>query len=65
LIVAIQGDIASTLGWVLTEDLAAPCGLVILDGLDLEPLDYLDLGEVLEPSNVVPVIVKSLVFPEG
>jgi ethanolamine utilization protein EutA len=64
LVVVIQGDIAATLGSVLTEDLAAPFGLVVLDGLDLEPLDYLDLGEVLEPSNVVPVIIKSLVFPE-
>jgi ethanolamine utilization protein EutA len=63
LIVAIRGDIAATLGSILAEDLAAECGLVILDGLDLEPLDYVDLGEVREPSNVVPVIIKSLVFP--
>ena len=36
--------------------------LVAVDGLQLVELDYVDVGEVLQPANVVPVVVKSLAF---
>ena len=35
----------------------------IIDGLDLVELDYVDVGEMIQPANVVPVVVKSLAFP--
>ena len=65
LIVALQGDIAASIGHLIAGELGAPEQLVVLDGLDLAPLDYVDVGEVLRPANVVPVIIKSLVFPTG
>ena len=34
-----------------------------IDGLDLVELDYVDIGEMIQPANVVPVVVKSLAFP--
>jgi ethanolamine utilization protein EutA len=37
--------------------------VLTLDGLDLGDLDYIDIGAPQPPSGVVPVIVKSLVFP--
>jgi ethanolamine utilization protein EutA len=64
LIVATDGDIAATLGAVLREELHFKGDLVTLDGLDLGELDYIDVGVPQPPSGVVPVIVKSLVFPE-
>jgi ethanolamine utilization protein EutA len=64
LVVATDGDIAATLGAVLRDDLRFEGDLVTLDGLDLGELDYIDVGEPQQPSGVVPVIVKSLVFPE-
>lgn len=65
LIIALDGDIAATLGHLLAEDLGYGGELIALDGLALEPLDYLDIGEMLAPANVVPVVIKSLVFPKA
>jgi len=30
--------------------------------MDLKEFDYVDIGEVVEPSHVVPVVIKSLLF---
>ena len=65
LVVAIDGDIAATLGAVLRDELQFSGDLVTLDGLELGELDYIDVGAPVAPSGVVPVIVKSLVFQEG
>ena len=64
LVVASDGDIAATLGAVLRDELDFKGDLVTLDGLELGELDYIDVGVPVAPSGVVPVIVKSLVFPE-
>jgi len=64
LVVASDGDIAATLGAVLRDELHFKGDLVTLDGLELGELDYIDVGAPVAPSGVVPVIVKSLVFPE-
>lgn len=64
LVVATDGDIAATLGAVLRDELNFKGDLVTLDGLELGELDYIDVGTPVAPSGVVPVIVKSLVFPE-
>ena len=64
LVVASDGDIAATLGAVLRDELDFKGDLVTLDGLELGELDYIDVGAPVAPSGVVPVIVKSLVFPE-
>jgi ethanolamine utilization protein EutA len=62
LVIALDGDIASSLGGILVEDLQVRAPLVAVDGLQLVELDYVDVGEVLQPANVVPVVVKSLAF---
>jgi ethanolamine utilization protein EutA len=62
LVVAIDGDIAATLGAILRDELHI-ADVITLDGLELGDLDYIDVGTPQPPSGVVPVIVKSLVFP--
>jgi ethanolamine utilization protein EutA len=62
LVVALDGDIGASLGGILREDLAIGSPLVSIDGLQLVELDYVDIGELLQPANVVPVVVKSLAF---
>jgi ethanolamine utilization protein EutA len=37
-------------------------GIVSIDGIKLRELDYIDIGEMLQVSGGVPVVVKSLVF---
>jgi ethanolamine utilization protein EutA len=65
LVVAIDGDVAATLGKILRDELHFKDDLVTLDGLEVGDLDYIDVGSPVPPSGVVPVIVKSLVFPEA
>jgi ethanolamine utilization protein EutA len=65
LIVATDGDVAATLGAILRDELRFAGELITLDGLELGDLDYIDIGAPQAPSGVVPVIVKSLVFPTG
>ncbi len=33
-----------------------------MDGVQLRDLDYVDIGEVLQPAGVAPVVIKSLLF---
>jgi ethanolamine utilization protein EutA len=62
LVVALDADIAHTLGRVLVDELGMTGALVIVDGLELRDLDYVDIGEVVRPAGVVPVVIKSLLF---
>jgi len=62
LVVALDADVAHTLGRILVDELGATGPLVIVDGLDLRDLDYVDIGEIVRPAGVVPVVIKSLVF---
>lgn len=63
LVIALREDVGRALGAILEEDFAVNADLVSIDGLQLLELDYIDVGEVLQPSGVVPVVVKSLAFP--
>jgi ethanolamine utilization protein EutA len=63
LVVALAADVGWSLGGILSEELAVKADLVTIDGLDLVELDYVDIGEMIQPANVVPVVVKSLAFP--
>jgi len=58
----LDGDIARTLGLLLSEELGVSTDLVVLDGVVLRDFDYVDLGRVRQPSGTVPVTIKSLVF---
>ena len=62
LVIALDGDIGASLGGILSEELAVSAPMVSIDGLQLVELDYVDVGEVIQPANVVPVVVKSLAF---
>src|SRR5205085_6932141 len=65
LVVALDGDIGRSLGGILAEELGVTADLVAIDGLQLVELDFVDVGELIQPQNVVPVVVKSLAFPDG
>ena len=36
--------------------------LISIDGVQLRELDFVDIGEMLDPPGVVPVVIKSLLF---
>jgi ethanolamine utilization protein EutA len=62
LVIALDGDVGASLGGILNEELHITAPLICIDGLELVELDYVDIGEVIQPANVVPVVVKSLAF---
>ena len=58
----IDGDVGRTLGQLLKKGLGLPGALVSVDGVKLEELDFVDVGELIDPPGVVPVVIKSLLF---
>ncbi len=58
-----DGDIGGLMGIHIRHEIGHPGPIASLDGLDLKPLDHIDVGEILEASGAAPVIIKSLVFP--
>lgn len=62
LFLVIAGDVGASLGRILREELRLQGQLVAIDGIQLRELDYVDVGQLLDPSGVVPVVIKSLLF---
>jgi len=67
LVLLLDRDVGRILGDILRHDLAVESTIVSIDGMQLQEFDYVDVGEVLQPAQVVPVVIKSLLFaaPEG
>ena len=64
-IVNIELDVAQSLGHILRSELHLPNPLLVIDGVTLGDLDYVDIGCALGAVQVFPVTVKSLLFPAG
>ena len=62
LLLMIDGDVGRTLGRLLHEELGLSGPLVSIDGVRLQDLDYVDVGELISPPGVVPLVIKSLLF---
>jgi ethanolamine utilization protein EutA (predicted chaperonin) len=62
LLLMIDGDVGSSLGHLLRNELGFSGPLVSIDGVQLKDLDYVDVGQLIEPAGVVPVVIKSLLF---
>ncbi len=65
LVLLSEGDVGQTLGRILHDEVAPGGAVISIDGLTLKDFDYVDLGRRLEPSGVVPVVIKSLLFAAG
>ncbi len=65
IILAGDGDVGGLLGIHLREEIKVANPVVSIDGLELKEFDYIDIGAMLEGSGAVPVVIKSLVFPQA
>jgi ethanolamine utilization protein EutA len=63
LYLALDLDVAKSLGGILKEELKLDREVIAIDGIDVGDLDYIDIGEPLGITEVIPVTVKSLMFP--
>jgi ethanolamine utilization protein EutA len=61
--IVLDLDVAKSLGGILKEELKLQREVVAVDGIDVGDLDYIDLGRPVMGSDVLPVTVKSLLFP--
>jgi ethanolamine utilization protein EutA len=64
LVLAGDGDVGGLLGIHLHEEMKLKNAVVSIDGLELKEFDYIDIGAMLESSGAVPVVIKSLIFPQ-
>ena len=62
LLLMIDGDVGGILGQLLQKELDLPGVLISVDGVQLQELDFVDVGDLINPPGVVPVVIKSLLF---
>jgi ethanolamine utilization protein EutA len=62
LVLLIDGDVGKSLGRIVRHEIAPAAEVVAIDGVQLKEFDYVDIGSVIALTNVVPVIIKSLLF---
>jgi ethanolamine utilization protein EutA len=65
LILMVDGDVGKTLGHILADELKVARPVIAIDGVKLQELDYVDIGKMVAPANVVLIVIKSLLFPAG
>lgn len=63
LFLVLDLDVAKSLGGILKEELDLQREVVAVDGIDVGDLDFVDIGRPMGVSEVLPVTVKSLMFP--
>lgn len=62
LVVLVDGDVGKTIGHLLREELGMQRELISIDGVTLNELDFVDVGELMTPPGVIPLVIKSLLF---
>ncbi len=62
LLLIVDSDVAGLIGALLQQEFNVSGSLVCIDQVQLREFDYIDIGRRLPAQEVVPVVVKSLVF---
>ena len=63
LVLVTDSDVGGLIGLHCHEECRLENPVVSIDGILLKEFEFIDIGEFLESSGVVPVAIKSLVFP--
>jgi ethanolamine utilization protein EutA len=62
LVVVLDADLAGVVGQMLRDELGVRAPVICIDQIAASDLDFIDIGAVVAGKDVVPVVVKSLVF---
>ncbi len=62
LLLVLDADVAGIIGALLQQEFHVRGSIVCIDQVLLREFDYIDIGRPLPAQNVVPVVVKSLIF---
>ena len=65
LVLVGEGDIGGLVGLHCHAELHLANPIVSIDGIELQEFDFIDIGALMETSGAVPVVIKSLVFPNS
>jgi ethanolamine utilization protein EutA len=65
IVLACEGDVGGLTGIHFHEEMGISSPVVSIDNLELREFDYIDVGQILDMSGAVPVVIKSLIFPSG
>jgi len=63
-VLVFEADIGMGIGRVIEEEVAPGCDLISIDEIKLNDFNYIDIGEPTGERGFIPVIVKSLIFPD-
>ena len=58
-------DVAKSLGGILKEELKVAPEIIAVDGIDVGDLDFIDVGSAMGITEVIPVTIRSFMFPES
>ena len=64
-VIVCDDDIGRLIGKHLVEEIDSGRPTISIDCVVLNDFDFIDVGGVISGSNVVPVVIKSLMFPEA
>jgi ethanolamine utilization protein EutA (predicted chaperonin) len=62
IVLLIDGDVGMSLGRLIRNEIAPGADVISIDGVQLKQFDYVDIGRIIEVTNVVPIVIKSLLF---
>ena len=62
-VLVFEADIGMGMGRVIREEIAPECNLVSIDEIVLHNFNFIDIGEPTGDRGFIPVVIKSLVFP--
>ena len=62
LILVFTDDIGNSVGNVMKRETELKSNIISIDELNLREGDYIDIGEPMANKQVVPVVVKTLIF---
>jgi ethanolamine utilization protein EutA len=65
LVLVGEGDIGGLVGLHCHAELHLRSPIVSVDGIVLQEFDFIDIGALMDTSGAVPVVIKSLVFPNS
>lgn len=65
LILVTDSDVGGLVGLHCYDVCKLTNPVVSVDGIALSDFDFIDIGELLEASGAVPVVIKSLLFPQS
>ncbi len=61
-VIMMDGDAGRTIGNILVKELNVEGEVISVDNVQLRDFDFVDIGEFMPDTQVVPLIIKSLLF---